>query len=140
MASSDPEAPPLYDPNYLSDPDGYDIGVLVEGVRIARRIAATEPAASWIARESFPGPDVTSVDDLAEIIRKTHHTVYHPVGTCKIGAASDPLAVVDSELCVRGVTGLRVADASVFPSITAVNPVITVLMVGERAADLVAAR
>ena len=138
LTSPDPDVAPGYDPRYLSDPEGYDLAVLVEGVRVARRIAAAPQLAGWIVRETFPGPTAVADDDLAELVRATHHTVYHPCGTCRIGSTTDPLAVCDPELRVRGVRGLRVADASVFPSITAVNPVVTVMMVGERAAELVA--
>ena len=139
LTSADPDVAPGYDPRYLSDPEGYDLAVLVEGVRVARRIAAAPQLAGWIVRETFPGSDVVHEDELAALVRATHHTVYHPCGTCRMGSVDDPLAVCDPELRVRGVHGLRVADASVFPTITAVNPVVTVLMVGERAADLVAA-
>lgn len=139
LSSADPDSAPGYDPRYLSDPEGYDLATLVEGVHVARRIAAAPELAEWIVRESFPGPEVTDPDELAALVRATHHTVYHPCGTCRMGRDDDPLAVCDAELRVRGVRGLRVADASVFPTITAVNPVVTVLMVGERAAELIAA-
>ena len=139
LSSADPDLAPGYDPRYLSDPAGYDLATLVEGVHVARRIAAAPELSEWIVRESFPGPDVDDPDELAALVRATHHTVYHPCGTCRIGRDDDPLAVCDAELRVRGVRGLRVADASVFPTITAVNPVVTVLMVGERAAELIAA-
>jgi choline dehydrogenase-like flavoprotein len=79
---------------------------------------------------------VQSDEELSAAQRADHQTVYHVSGTCRIGAADDELAVVDPRLRVRGVDGLRIADASVFPTIPSVNPVITVLMVGERAADL----
>jgi len=105
----------------------------------ARRVAATEPMSRWITREVFPGPEVQSDEELSELARAAHHTVYHVSGTCRIGAAGDPAAVVDPQLRVRGIAGLRVADASVFPVITTVNTVVTVLMVGERAADLIRA-
>ena len=139
LSSADPDLAPGYDPRYLSDPEGYDLATLVEGVHVARRIAAAPELSEWIVRESFPGPEVTDPDELAALVRATHHTVYHPCGTCRIGRDDDPLAVCDAELRVRGVRGLRIADASVFPTITAVNPVVTVLMVGERAAELIAA-
>jgi choline dehydrogenase-like flavoprotein len=75
--------------------------------------------------------------DISAIARATHQTVCHVSGTCRMGAPDDPLAVLDPELRVRGVPGLRVADASVFPTIPSVNPVITVMLVAERAADLI---
>ncbi len=137
--SPDPAAQPLIDYGYFTDPDGYDEQTLVAGVRMARRVAATHPMARWIAREVFPGPDVQSDEDISALARAAHHTVYHVSGTCRIGAPDDPGAVVDPQLRVRGIGGLRVADASVFPVITTVNTVVTVLMVGERAADLIRA-
>lgn len=135
--SPDPAAQPLIDYGYFTDPEGRDERTLIAGMRMARRVAATEPMARWITREVFPGPEVQSDEDLSELARAAHHTVYHVSGTCKIGAASDAAAVVDPQLRVRGIGGLRVADASVFPVITTVNTVVTVLMVGERAADLI---
>jgi choline dehydrogenase-like flavoprotein len=92
--------------------------------------------ASKLLREVFPGPEASSDSDLSALARATHQTVYHVSGTCRMGAADDPLAVLDPSLRVRGVTGLRVADASVFPSIPSVNPVVTVMLTAERAADL----
>ncbi|TIC85697.1 GMC family oxidoreductase [Nocardioides sp. GY 10127] len=137
--SADPERPPRIDYRSFTDPDGHDERVLVEGVRMARRIAQVEPFASWVGRELFPGPDVQDDEELSALVRATHHTVYHVSGTCRMGAVDDPSAVVDPTLRVRGLDGLRVADASVFPVLTAVNPVGTVFTVAERAADLLAA-
>jgi choline dehydrogenase-like flavoprotein len=139
IESPDPAARPLIDYGYFTDPDGHDERTLLAGMRMARRVAATEPMARWIAREVFPGPDVQTDEELSGLARAAHHTVYHVSGTCRIGAAGDPAAVVDPQLRVRGIAGLRVADASVFPVITTVNTVVTVLMVGERAADLIRA-
>ena len=110
---------------------------MVEGVKTARRIAAQPALAGWIVRELAPGPSVQSDAEISAYVRATANTVYHPAGTCKLGDPSDPLAVVDPQLRVRGVAGLRVADASVFPSMTTVNPAITVFMIGERCAALV---
>jgi choline dehydrogenase-like flavoprotein len=100
---------------------------------MARRVAATEPMASWVKREVFPGSAVQSDAELAELMRATNHTVYHVSCTCRIGPDHDPLAVLDPQLRVRGVRGVSVADASAFPSLTTVNPVIAVMMLGERA-------
>ncbi|WP_344144922.1 GMC oxidoreductase, partial [Streptomonospora arabica] len=109
------------------------------GLRIARDIAATEPFKSWITREVAPGPALTTDEELSEYGRRAAHTVYHPAGTCRMGAAEDAAAVVDPELRVRGLSGLRVADASVFPTMPSPNPMVTVLTVGERAADMIRA-
>jgi choline dehydrogenase-like flavoprotein len=140
LASADPDAPPVIDYRYFTDPDGHDEATLLAGIAMSRRIAATEPMARWIAREIFPGPEVTDRDELSALARATHHTVYHVSCTCRIGADDDPMAVLDPQLRVRGVSGLSVADASAFPSLTTVNPVVAVLMLAERAADLISSR
>jgi choline dehydrogenase len=135
LTSPDPDVQPALDFRYFVD-DGYDEGVLVDGMKIARRIAATDPLARWIAREVAPGPDVVTDEDLSAYARSVAHTVYHPSGTCRMGSLSDPLVVVDPALRVRDVRGLRIVDGSIFPSMPTVNPVITTMMIGERAADL----
>ncbi|NYI96696.1 choline dehydrogenase [Streptomonospora nanhaiensis] len=139
LTSADPAAKPALDFRYFTDPDDYDATTIVDGLRIAREIAATEPFRSWIKREVAPGPALTTDAELSEYGRRAAHTVYHPAGTCRIGADDDPAAVVDPRLRVRGLTGLRVADASVFPTMPSPNPMVTVLAVGERAADLIRA-
>jgi choline dehydrogenase-like flavoprotein len=140
LSTPDPDAPPQIDYRYFTDPEGYDERVLLAGMKMARRVAAAEPMARWVKREVFPGPDVQDDDELAEVMRATNHTVYHVSCTCRMGPGHDPLAVLDPQLRVRGVRGLSVADASAFPSLTTVNPVIAVMMLGERAADLIRAR
>ena len=140
LTSADPSVKPALDFRYFTDPDGYDARTLVDGIRVAREVAATEPLASWLRAEVAPGPDVRDDAAISEYARRAAHTVYHPAGTARMGAAGDPLAVVDPELRVRGVRGLRVADASVFPTLPSANPMVTVLMVGERAADLIHSR
>lgn len=129
---------PKVDPRYLTDPDGHDIAVLLAGVRLARRIAAQAPLQAWIHRELTPGPHAVTDDELIDYLRKTHNTVYHPAGTARMGAVGDPHAVLDPQLRVQGVSGLRVADASIMPFLPAVNPNITVMMIGEKASDLLA--
>jgi choline dehydrogenase-like flavoprotein len=136
LTSADAAVKPALDFRYFTDEDDYDGRTLVDGIRIAREIAQTQPLASWLKREVCPGPELTGDEELGEYARKVAHTVYHPAGTCRIGAVDDPLAVVGPDLTVRGVSGLRIADASVFPTIPAVNPMIGVLMVGEKCADL----
>jgi choline dehydrogenase len=125
------------DPRYFTDPDGHDLAVMLAGVKLARRIAAQPALAEWVESELAPGPDAVTDDELADYIRKTHNTVYHPACTAKMGPAGDPTAVVDPQLRVRGVSGLRVADASVLPFLPAINPNITCMLVGEKAADLI---
>jgi choline dehydrogenase-like flavoprotein len=131
LTSADPSVKPALDFGYFTDPDGYDEQTLVDGFRIAREIASREPLKTWLKREIAPGPSVTSDEDLSEYGRRAAHTVYHPAGTCAIGS------VVDPSLRVLGLEGLRIADASVFPTMPTVNPMVTVLMIGERAADLI---
>jgi len=86
------------------------------------------------------GPDITSDADLSTYGRAVHHTVYHPSGTCRMGAADDELAVVAPDLTVRGVAGLSIADGSIFPSMPTVNPVVATFMIGEKAAEMTRAR
>lgn len=137
ITSADPDADPSIDYRYFTDAAGHDERMLVAGVRAARRIAEEEPMRSHVVREVFPGPDVQTDADLGRAERAIHQTVYHVSGTCRMGASDDPLAVLDPELRVRGVEGLRVVDASVFPTVTAVNPVVTIMTVAERAAELI---
>jgi choline dehydrogenase-like flavoprotein len=137
ITSADPAERPCIDYRYFTDPGGHDEAVLVAGVRLARRIAATEPMADWVVREVFPGSDLQSDAELSEALRATHQTVYHVSGTCRMGADDDPLAVCDSRLRVRGVDGLRVVDASVLPTIPSVNPVGTIMAVAEHASALI---
>ncbi|GAA1906537.1 GMC family oxidoreductase N-terminal domain-containing protein [Streptomyces sodiiphilus] len=137
LTSADPSVKPALDFRYFTDPEDYDARTLVDGIRLAREIAATRPLAGWLRREVCPGPGLTGDAELSEYARRAAHTVYHPAGTCRMGAPGDPLAVTDPQLRVRGLEGLRVADASVFPTIPAVNPMVAVLMAGEKAADLI---
>jgi len=130
---------PLVDPRYFTDPDGYDMRIMIAGIRRAREIVAQPAMQSWAGTELFPGVDVQSDEDLADYIRRTHNTVYHLAGSVRMGAVDDVDSPLDPELRVKGVQGLRVADASVFPEHTTVNPNITVMMVGERCADLIRA-
>jgi choline oxidase len=135
LRSNDASASLIIDPRHYSDPDGYDERVVLEGIRFARRMAEQPALSAVIARELAPGPEVQSESDLSEYARRTGNTVYHPAGTCKMGSIQDPMAVVDPYLRVRGVKALRVADASIFPCMTTVNPCLTVMMIGERCAD-----
>lgn len=139
ITSDDPDAAPSIDYRYFTDAEGADEANLIAGIRLARRIAAEAPMSEWIGAEVFPGTDLTSDEDLSAALRATHQTVYHVSGTCRMGAADDPAAVCDSELRVRGVGGLRVVDASIFPTIPSVNPVGTIMTVAERATDLIRA-
>jgi choline dehydrogenase-like flavoprotein len=136
LRDADPDTEPALDFRYFTDPDGHDERTIVDGLRLAREVAATGPFREWIAREIAPGPALTTDAELSAYGRAVHHTVYHPAGTARMGAPDDPLAVVGPDLRLRGVTNLRVADASIFPTMTSVNPMVMVLLAGERAADL----
>ncbi|WP_216205627.1 GMC family oxidoreductase [Amycolatopsis aidingensis] len=127
---------PKVDPRYFTDP--HDIRVMTHGVKLAREIVSQPAMAEWAGAELAPGADARSDDEIADYLRKTHNTVYHPACTVKMGPAGDPMAPVDARLRVRGVDGLRVADASVMPFLVAVNPCITTMAIGEKCADLLA--
>jgi len=136
LASADPCAAPLIDPNLLAEPD--DVQPLIRGMRLVRRIFASPAFAPYRARETAPGEAAQSDADLVAYIRAEAYTVHHPVSTCRMG--TDALAVVDPQLRVAGVEGLRVADASVFPSIIGGNTNAAVVMIAEKAADMILGR
>jgi choline dehydrogenase len=128
---------PLIHPNYLATPT--DCRTIVEGVRIARRIARHAPLSDEISGEFRPGPGIDDADDgaLLEWVRNTATTIYHPTGTCRMGPKDDRMAVVDARLCVRGVEGLSVADCSIMPEIVSGNTNAPAIMIGEKASDMV---
>lgn len=127
LASPDPLAAPRIAANYLSHPD--DLPTLLAGLKLARRITEAPPLARVIARETLPGPDATSDAALTDFIRTRAETIYHPVGTCRMGR--DPASVTDPEGRVRGVEGLRVVDASLMPQIIAGNTNAPTMMIAE---------
>lgn len=132
-ASADPARPPAIRPRFLSAPE--DRRHVVAAMRLARRLVSRPSLAGLVAREMNPGPAAADDDALLAWARATGQTLYHPCGTCRMGG--DDAAVVDPRLRVRGVDGLRVADASVMPSITSGNIHAPVMMVAERAADII---
>lgn len=133
LASVDPVQKPVVDPGYLSDPR--DVDVLLRGLRIARNLAANKAFDSMRDKELAPGADTASDEDLISYIRASASTVWHPVGTCRMGDPTDPATVLDPLLQVRGVSGLRVADASAMPVITSGNTNAATIMIGDKAAD-----
>ncbi|MDV7349513.1 choline dehydrogenase [Halorubrum distributum] len=133
LSSADPFEAPAIDPNYLDE--RADLETLVEGVKRAREIADQDALSEYLGRELWPGGDVETDEEIARHVREECHTVYHPVGTCKMG--DDPAAVVDDELRVRGVEGLRVVDASVMPTLVGGNTNAPTIAIAERAADLI---
>ena len=134
IRSTDPEDRPLVDPAFLAC--AADVDALERGVELCREIAASPAMAEWRGEELYPGPAVGSGTGLRDYIRETLTTYQHVAGTCKMGV--DAFAVVDPELRVYGVTGLRVADASVMPAVTSGNTHAPTTMIGERAAELIA--
>lgn len=139
LTSPDPTVKPALDFRYFTDPEGYDAATLVYGIKAARKIADTAPFKDWIKREVAPGPNVQSDEDISHYARKVAHTVYHPAGTTRMGdIETDELAVVDATLKVRGLKKVRIADAGIFPTIPTINPMLTVLGVAEKAAELIA--
>ncbi|HEX4246514.1 MAG TPA: GMC family oxidoreductase N-terminal domain-containing protein [Pseudonocardia sp.] len=137
LAGADPTAAPVLDPNYYADER--DVAVMAAGLRIARRIGAAPALADWRAEEVEPGPSVVEEAALRAFVRDSLGSYSHPVGTCRIGDPADAATVVDPELRVLGLRGLRVADASVMPSIVSANTNCTVFGIAERAAELIAA-
>jgi choline dehydrogenase len=133
LRSIDPSAKPRILTNTLAEPE--DVAALIAGTRLAREIAASEPIAEVLGRRLLPDQGVDTDDDLVADLRRRVDLLYHPVGTCKMGTDED--AVVDPELRVRGVEGLRVVDASVMPTITSGNTNAPTIMIAERAADLI---
>lgn len=139
LRSADPKDPALIDPRYFTDAEGHDLRLMLEGFRIARAVAAQSPLADWIRRELAPGAETFGREALANYLRRTHNTVYHPAGTCRMGRANEPTSVVDPTLHLIGSDNVRIADASVFPQMVGVNPNLTVMMIGERCAEFLAA-
>lgn len=134
LASADPLAAPLIHQNFLASPKDWES--LRAGFRVARNLAAQPQMQPFIEAEFFPGPKCQANDEIDEHIRRTSITVHHPVGTCRMGA--DDASVVDPVLRVRGVSGLRVVDASVMPDLVCGNINAAVIMIAEKAADLIA--
>ncbi|NBF03919.1 alcohol dehydrogenase [Pseudomonas sp. Fl5BN2] len=132
LNSADPHDKPLIDANFLSHPE--DLRKLVAGLRLVRQLAATRAFSQRLRGELVPGPQVQSQEQIEQWIRQHLGTVFHPVGSCKMG--HDELAVVDDQLRVHGLQGLRVADASIMPSLITGNTNAAAIMIGEKAADL----
>jgi choline dehydrogenase len=133
LASNDPFASPRIQVNYLSQ--GSEVKSLIQGIRFAREIIRNKAFDPYRGIEIFPGDSIQTDQEISDYIRSRGHTEFHPVSTCKMG--NDAMAVVDSRLRVRGVEGLRVADASVFPAETISATNITTIMIGERAAAMI---
>ena len=133
LASADPESAPRLDPNYYGD--HHDLDVMAAGLRVAREIGSATAMNPWRGEEILPGPGVRADDAVRTYLRASLRTYSHQAGTCRMG--TDAMAVVGPDLRVRGIEGLRVADASVMPSLVSANPVATVYAIAERAAALI---
>ncbi|MFK8331263.1 GMC family oxidoreductase [Pseudomonas sp. BJa5] len=133
IRSANPDDAPLIDPNYLSDPE--DLRVAAQAIRLTRKIVQAPALAPFNPREYLPGPDLQSEEQLHEAAGQIGTTIFHPVGTCRMG--NGPLDVVDDQLRVHGVPGLRIADASIMPQIVSGNTCSPTLMIAEKAAQLI---
>jgi choline dehydrogenase-like flavoprotein len=136
LASADPRAAPLIDPNFLSD--DRDVETLLAGLKIARRLLNAPQFDRYRGDEANPGRDVASDEAMIDYIRNTAFTAYHPVATCSMGPG--PMAVVGADLKVHGIEGLRVADASIMPTLIGGNTNAPAIMVGEKASDMILGR
>ena len=133
LASADPKAAPLIDPNYWSDP--HDKEMSLNGLEIARELLSQPALKPFIAREALPGAEVKSREELFNYACRLAKTQHHPVGTCRMGHGE--MAVVDPELRIRGVDGLRVCDSSIMPTINSSNTNAPTIMIGEKASDMI---
>ena len=135
LRSSNPADIAVIDPQFLTHEE--DRKVMVEAVKLGRKILNSKEFDQYSSTEMLPGKDAESDDDILAFIRKRAETIYHPIGTCKMGAEDDPTAVVNPQLQVKGVEGLRVIDASVMPTLIGGNTNAPTIMIAERAADLI---
>jgi choline dehydrogenase len=134
LRSANPADPPLVDPNYLGD--ARDLSQLIEGLRIARDIVSSAPLRDTLSGELRPGSAVQTDEALAEYIRATVRTDWHPVGTCRMGRRDDPMSVVGETLEVLGVRALRVIDASIMPNIVSANTNAPTMALADRGMSL----
>ena len=132
-SSNDPLAPPLIQPHYLSDED--DLQTLIAGIQLARTIAHAHAFDPFRGAEIWPGTEAQSSEAITDFIRSRAESLYHPVGTCKMGR--DPLAVTDDQLRVHGMERLRVVDASIMPTLISGNTNAATIMIAEKAADMI---
>ncbi len=134
LRSADPFDAPIIQPNYLDLES--DRRVLLAAMKLARRLLKSRPLEPFYEREDFPGPDVKTDEELLEAARQRGTTTFHPSGTCRMGPASDPVAVVDDRLRVHGLEGLRVIDASIMPTMLSANLNAATMMIAEKASDI----
>ena len=130
---------PRIEAGYCSDSEGFDMKVMIEAVKLSRILLAQSAFDPFRGTEVLPGTSVQTDADIESFVREKAESIYHPVGTCKMGAIDDPDAVVDSHCRVKGVDGLRVIDASVMPKLIGGNTNAPTIMLAERMADLILA-
>ncbi len=135
IRGANPFEAPIIQPNYLAEES--DRRVLLAAMKLARRLLASRPLQPYYAHEDFPGKDVQSDDELLHAARQRGTTTFHPNGTCRMGPATDPNAVVDDQLRVHGLVGLRVIDASVMPTMLSANLNAATMMIADKASDLI---
>jgi choline dehydrogenase len=126
---------PEINPNYLSDP--MDVRIHLAGMRLIRRLLNTPELAPFLERETLPGPQAQSDDELLDFARRNGSTTYHLIGTCRMGPDTDPSTVVNDRLLVHGMEALRIVDASIMPSMPSANTYATTLMIAEKASDFI---
>lgn len=136
LLSADPEAKPWIDHRFLTDVEGTDVAMLIEGAGILRELAATSALSSLVGREIHPGPETFTREALTAHLYRHPDNYWHPVGTCRMGVAGDPLAVVDARGSVHGIDGLRVADCSIMPRIPRATTAMPAIVVGEKVARM----
>lgn len=139
LSSGNIQDKPRIEAGYLSDAEGFDLRVMIEAVKAARKILAQKAFDSYRSTELFPGQSVQSDAQIAEFIREKAESIYHPVGTCKMGATDQPDSVVDTQCRVIGIQGLRVVDASVMPRLIGGNTNAPTMMLAERVAEMILA-
>jgi choline dehydrogenase len=127
--------PPIITPNYLSDP--YDVDVLLKSIKIGRNLLSTSPLQPYLNGQTNLSNDLQTDDELLSWARNEGITVYHMIGTAKMGSKSDKLAVVNNKLKVRGIESLRVADASIMPTMPSGNTNAPTMMIAEKASDMI---
>jgi choline dehydrogenase len=138
LRAADPLAPPIIRANYLQEQA--DVNAMVRGVHLARWFGETDAYSALRADEILPGKAMKSDTDLATFVRRDTDTIFHGAGTCRMGPAADPAAVVDASLRVRGVEGLRVVDASIMPEVVNATTNAACVMIGEKASELIRLR
>ena len=138
LRSSNPFDAPMIQPNYLAEES--DRRVLLAGMKLARKLLSSKPLMPFYEREDFPGPHVQSDDELLAAAKQRGTSTFHPAGTCRMGPATDPLAVVDDQLRVRSFDGLRVIDASIMPTMLSANLNAATMALADRASDFVRGR